>query len=229
MGSDAHLDRSRAVWDRWAEWYGLSERDFEPMRMTAIDHLGLGPGDRVLDVGCGPGVNFQALRRAVGEEGEILAIDYSPAMVANARSRVDDAGWKNVTVVEDDATTADLGRGYDAAVSTLAMSVMPDVRAAVENVHRSLSPGGKLVVFDLRTIPSGPARILNPFLWRFFYWFANWNPDGDVRATLGAVFEEATTVETYGAGAAYTAIGSKRSAACSDVAGSTGPRGHTEA
>lgn len=222
---ESHLARSRAVWNRWADRYGMSERDFEPMRQTAIDQLDLDPGDRVLDIGCGPGVNFEFLHRAVGPTGEIFAVDYSPAMVENARARVAESGWENVTVVEGDATSRALGSGYDAAVATLAMSVMPDVRAAVENVHRSLVPGGSFAVFDLRPIPSGPGRILNPLLWRFFYWFANWNPDGDVRDALAAVFAETTTVETYAAGIAYTTVGVKRPAADVEDAHSPGRTG----
>jgi ubiquinone/menaquinone biosynthesis C-methylase UbiE len=202
---ESHLARSRAVWDRWSDRYGLSESDFEPMRETAIDLLDLRTGDRVLDVGCGPGVNFERLRRDVGEDGELLAIDYSPEMVENARQRVTERGWSNVDVIQGDATTADLGEGFDAAIATLSMSVMPDVHRAITNVHRSLAPGGTFVVFDLRPVPSGPARLLNPFLWRFFHWFANWNPDGDVVESLAAVFHRVDVVETYAAGAAYIA------------------------
>lgn len=206
----SHLARSRAVWDRWSGHYGPSERDLEPMRETAIAYLDLQPGDRVLDVGCGPGVNFERVRQDVGEAGELVAVEYSPEMVDDARQRVTDHGWNNVTVVRADATTAALGEGFDAAIATLSMSVMPDVRKAVENVYGSLSAGGAFVVFDLRTIPSGPVRIVNPLLWRFYYWFANWNPDGDVVESLTSVFEQTELVETYAAGAAYTALGKKQ-------------------
>lgn len=207
---ESHLARSRAVWDRWSDRYGMSERDFEPMRETAIDRLDLQAGNRVLDVGCGPGVNFERVRHDIGEGGELLAIDYSPEMVENARRRVTEHGWSNVEVIQGDATTADLGEDFDAAIATLSMSVMPDVRRAIENVYRSLAPGATFVVFDLRPVPSGPARLLNPLLWRFFYWFANWNPGADVVESLAAVFERVETVETYAAGVAYTAVAKKR-------------------
>jgi len=204
-----HLARSRRVWDRWSDHYGLSERDFEPMREAAIDRLDLGAGDRVLELGCGPGVNFERIRRDVGESGRLVAVDYSPGMVERARRRVEEAGWENVEVVRADATTADLGEGFDAALATLSLSVMPDVRAAAENAHRSLAPGGRFVVFDLRPVPTGPLRVLNPVLWRFFRTFANWNPDGDVPAALAAVFDRSEVVDTYAAGVAYTAVADK--------------------
>jgi len=208
-GHADHLARSRRVWDRWSDHYGLSESDFEPMREAAIEHLDLAAGDRVLDVGCGPGVNLETLRAAVGPEGEVVAVDYSPEMVAAARERVDEHGWDNVTVRRADASTADIGGPYDAAVATLAMSVMPDVRAAVANVRDALVPGARFVVFDLRAVPSGPARVLNPLLRRFFYWFANWNPEGDVLGSLEGTFGQVEVVEAYALGAAYTAVATR--------------------
>lgn len=209
----AHLERSRAVWDRWSDYYGLSERDFEPAREAAIDHLRLEPGDRVLEIGPGPGVNFERVRNEIGAGGELVAVDYSPGMVANARDRIEPRGWENIEVRLADATTADFDEPFDAALATLSLSCMPDIRRATETVYRSLAPGGRFVVLALRTIPSGPARILNPLLWRFFRWYANWNPDGDVAGSLAAVFDECEIVDTYLAGSAYTAVCTKRDAA----------------
>jgi demethylmenaquinone methyltransferase/2-methoxy-6-polyprenyl-1,4-benzoquinol methylase len=204
---EAHLERSRRVWDRWSDHYDRSEADFAPMREKAIDYLSLQSGDTVLDVGCGPGVNFESLRDAVGPDGYVLALDYSPAMVERARARVEDRGWTNVEVREADATTTDLESGrFDAAIATLSMSVLPDVERAARNVRRALAPGARFVVFDLRQIPEGPLRVLNPLLVRFFRWYANWNADDDVLAALADVFGDVEVVETYFAGANYTAV-----------------------
>ncbi|WP_049928810.1 class I SAM-dependent methyltransferase [Halopiger goleimassiliensis] len=203
---EAHLERSRRKWDRWSDWYGMSERDFEPMREDAIDRLEIEPGDRVLDVGCGPGVNLALLREAVGPTGGVVAVDYSPEMVAKARERVDEHGWENVEVVRADATRVAFDEPFDAAIASLSLSVMPDVRRAVENVHRLLVPGAPLVVFDVRPFPSGPARVLNPLVWRFLRWCANWNPDDDVLEALRATFPECEVFETYTAGTTYTAL-----------------------
>lgn len=203
---EAHLERSRTVWDRWSDWYATSERDLEPMREDAIDRLDLRPGDRVLEIGCGPEVNFEAIRNDIGADGELVAVDYSPDMVAKARDRVESRGWDTVAVHCADATRVDFGEPFDAVIATLSLSVMPDVRRAVENVHRLLEPGGPLVVFDIRPVPSGPARLANPLLRRFLRWYANWNPDGDVLESLSSVFAACEVVETYTAGTTYTAL-----------------------
>ena len=199
-----HLRRSRTVWDRWSDWYSMSEQDFAPARDALVAGLGLEAGDSVLDVGCGPGVNFETIRNAVGEDGRLVAVDYSPEMVEKARGRVESRGWENVDVYRADATTADLGGPYDAAVATLALSVMPDVERTVRNVYSSLAPGGRLGVLDLQPFQSGPARAVNPLLRWFLGWYANWNPEGDVRAAVDAVFGGYDLRETLLGGTAYT-------------------------
>lgn len=210
---EAHLDRNRRVWDRWSDHYALSESDFQPMREAAMARLGLRPGDRVLDIGCGPGVNVEFLRERVGPSGEVVAVDYSPKMVEKARARVAENGWENVTVVRADATTADLGDGFDAAVATLSLSVMPDPRLAVENVHASLDPGATVAVFDVGTIPDGPLRVLNPVLSRALRLVANWNPDGDVEGAIRDVFDRVEPIERQFAGTTFTAIAHRSTAA----------------
>ncbi|ELY92333.1 type 11 methyltransferase [Natrialba hulunbeirensis JCM 10989] len=202
----AHLERSRRVWDRWSDWYGMSERDFEPIRERAIDRLDLQAGDRVLDIGCGPGVNFEHIRSQIGSDGELVAVDYSPEMVANARNRIDRHGWENVVVHQADATTVDFDESFDAAVATLSLGVMPDAHRTVENIHRLLVPGGQLAVVDVRPTPSGPLRLLNPLIWRFFRWYANWNPANDVPGSLHHTFTECELTETAVGGTAYTMI-----------------------
>lgn len=204
--ADRHLARSERVWNRWANHYGLSESDFAPMREAAMDRLDLQPGDAVLDLGCGPGVNFEYVRDSIGPSGAIVAVDYSPRMVERARERVAEGGWDNVEVREADATTADVGADFDAAVSTLALSVMPDIEGAVRNVHGALAPGAGLAVFDLRPVPAGPLRIVNPLLRPALRWVANWNPDGDVLAALETVFDDVAVGETYAAGIGFSAL-----------------------
>lgn len=95
----AELERSRKRWDFWSSYWGFINRDTGGVRRETIDVLDLGPGDTVLDLGCGPGVNVGMLEEAVGPEGRILAVDLSPKMLDRARERVDANGWENVALV----------------------------------------------------------------------------------------------------------------------------------
>lgn len=203
---ETHLGRSQRVWNRWSEWYSLSESDFEPVRSRTIQQLDLDVGDRVIDIGCGPGVNFEPIVKAIGPSGDLHAIDLSPAMVEKARARIEDNGWDNVTVFQADATTADVDGPYDAAVATLSLSVMPDIPAVMDNISGSIKSDGEFGVVDLRLIPTGPARLVNPLLKRFLQWYANWNPNGDVLHELNRSFEVVDRREVMLHGICYAVI-----------------------
>jgi len=72
----------------------------KPVRQKAVELLDLKAGDRVLDVGCGPGGSFPYLVNAVGESGEVVAVEISPEISVNARRRITKNGWKNVHLIE---------------------------------------------------------------------------------------------------------------------------------
>lgn len=205
-----HLERSEKVWNRWSDKYGKSERDFAPLLDDAVGRLGLEGGDTVLEIGCGPGTNFERLHDLVGPDGHIVAVDYSPAMVERARERADENGWDNVEVIRADASSLELApERFDAALASLSMSVVPDATAAARGVSDALVPGGRFVVFDVRCVPSGPLRVVNPLLSLFYRWYANWNPDEDVTGAVESVFDDCAVDETYAAGTGYRLLATK--------------------
>lgn len=210
-GSDEeHLRRSREVWDARSDSYGRSERDMAPMMDDAVSRLDVGHGDRVIEIGCGPGTNFERLTERVGTDGQVLAFDYSPKMVERARERAIEAGWNHIEVIRADASSVELDpESFDAALASLSMSVVPDATAAARRAYDALVPGGRLVVFDVRPVQSGPLRAFNPLIWRFFRWYANWNRETDVVAALDEVFDDVTVEETYMGGTSYRAVARK--------------------
>ncbi|WP_157985343.1 class I SAM-dependent methyltransferase [Lentzea terrae] len=137
------------LWDFAAlTYYRLLDRFSGTLNTLAVDKLDLKPGEAVLDIGCGTGALLPALVEAVGPRGRVVAMDFSPRMVAIARKRVK---WPNVEVRQADACNTDHGAGeFDAAVALGAFSAMPDVPAAVANAADALKPGGRLFVFDVR-------------------------------------------------------------------------------
>jgi len=204
------LERSRRVWDLWSRFYGLNDRDTEPIRRRAVETLDLTDGETVLDVGCGPGSNFELLCERVGPTGRVVGIDFSPKMLAKARTRATDGGWNVVDLVRADATRPVVVPGSaDAAVATLAISAMPDAVAAVERLAEALRPGGRVAVYDVRPVPAGPWRVCNPALRLGFRVLANRNPQADVLGALDAVFTDLRVVETYLAGTNYVATARK--------------------
>ena len=97
------LDTVRRTFTAWAPFYDATHAWPLPLRREARLALGVQRGDRVLDVACGTGLNFSHLRELVGEEGYVLGVDVTPAMLDIARQRIARRGWKNVEVREVDA------------------------------------------------------------------------------------------------------------------------------
>lgn len=156
---------------RVAPWYDLlsAEPVYRTGRRAAIEQLALEPGDQVLDLGCGTGLNFASISDAIGPGGRIVGVDASPHMLAQARRRADERGWRNVNLFRADATSLDrreVSRAFtegraDAVLATYALSLMPDWRGAWEAARDLARPGARLAVVDMR-LPTGRARWLTP-------------------------------------------------------------------
>jgi demethylmenaquinone methyltransferase/2-methoxy-6-polyprenyl-1,4-benzoquinol methylase len=119
------------------------ERDtgaFQPYRQAIVEALPLGPGQVVLDVGCGTGLCFGLLRDKVTARGGVVGIEESPEMAAVAREHIAAEGWLNVTVVESRAEAARMAFTADAALFCAVHDIMQS-RDALRNVLGSLHPG----------------------------------------------------------------------------------------
>jgi ubiquinone/menaquinone biosynthesis C-methylase UbiE len=194
-GSTARAGR-RWLWDLLSSQDESAFARMEaPVRQLAAEHLGLRPGWAVLDAGCGSGGNLDVLRNGVGVEGRVIGVDFSPKMLRRARERIEANGWTNVEVGGGDLTAGRLDPGaFDAALATFAFSATSNVKAAVENVHQALRPGGRLFVCDLRLAPAGRAKAIIWLAGNCYRWIAGWT-GSDVLNQLRATFE---TVEVIG-------------------------------
>jgi SAM-dependent methyltransferase len=123
-------------------------RDARRRRELVRQALAAAPGDRILDVGCGPGFYCLELLEDVGPSGSITGVDSSPAMIELARSRC--AGRDNVELLEGEATAVPVATGaYDGAVCVQVMEYVADVRAGLAELYRALRPGARAVVWDV--------------------------------------------------------------------------------
>ena len=123
-------------------------RDAVRRRGLVREALGAFLGERILDVGCGPGFYCLELSETVGSSGSVVGVDSSPAMLELARARC--AGRDNVGLVEGEATALPVESGtFDCAVCVQVLEYIPDVDTALAELHRALRPGGRAVVWDV--------------------------------------------------------------------------------
>jgi ubiquinone/menaquinone biosynthesis C-methylase UbiE len=123
-------------------------RDVLRRRRLVRDALGAEPGERILDVGCGPGFYVAELAELVGPTGSVVGVDVSPQMLAAAAKRSE--GRDNVAFHEATATSLPVSdASFDAAVSVQVLEYVEDVDGALAELHRALRPGGRAVVWDV--------------------------------------------------------------------------------
>lgn len=152
-----------------ARYYDLISAEwpvYRAGRIAAINLLALRPGQRILDIGCGTGLNFCHLQRRIGPTGSITGVDASPQMLDRARRRARSAGWNNIRLIEADATaldaaTLDAGDGFDGAISSYALSLMPNWSRAMALMMAVTRPGGRVAVVDMQK-PTAWAAVWTP-------------------------------------------------------------------
>ncbi len=128
-------------------------------RLRAVGALGLHPGDTVVDVACGTGLNFALIQDAIGPEGRIVGVDLTDAMLAQAEERIAHNGWRNVRLEQADAATFEFPTEVDGILSTYALSQVPECAAVIAHGAAALVPGGRLSVLDLK-VPAKTPRWL---------------------------------------------------------------------
>ena len=117
-------------------------------RRIVRDALAAAPGERIADVGCGPGFYCAELAEDGGPGGSVTGVDASEAMLALARRRC--ADLPNVELRQGDATAVPLPDvSADAAISVQVQEYVEDVGAALAELRRVLRPGGRVLVFDI--------------------------------------------------------------------------------
>jgi ubiquinone/menaquinone biosynthesis C-methylase UbiE len=119
-------------------------------RLRAVQALGLRPGDTVIDIACGTGLNFPLIEEVIGPDGRIVGVDLTDAMLARAQDRIAAHGWSNVSLVQSDAANFEFPAGVDAILTTYALSQVPECAQVIAHGAAALSGSGRWAVLDLK-------------------------------------------------------------------------------
>lgn len=125
-------------------WDDEGARERRAVSERIIRGLGILPGSRVLDVGCGTGLIIPWLLEAVGERGHVTALDIAERMLRIAREKHD--GSHLEFILADIAATPFLDRCFDEVVCHNCFPHVADKHSAAAEMFRILKPGGRATV-----------------------------------------------------------------------------------
>lgn len=122
----------------------------------AVDELGVEPGDTVVDLACGTGLNFERILERAGPNGRVIGVDLTAAMLERAADRVRRRGWTNVELVHADAAAYEFPAGVSRILSTAGITLVAEYDEVVARAARALPPGGRLVLYDFKIPENWP-------------------------------------------------------------------------
>lgn len=139
-------DFVEGVYDKLAKVYDLIfGPTLHPGRIQAIQHMNIQPGERVLEVGVGTGINLSLYPK----EATVTGIDFSSSMLEKARERAARKGLRNMRLVQMDA--ADLkfaDDSFDIVYAPYLISVVPDPVKVAREMRRVCRPGGRIIFLN---------------------------------------------------------------------------------
>jgi ubiquinone/menaquinone biosynthesis C-methylase UbiE len=153
--------------DTWLE--GIPEGSIESFAGTGNPFsLGkLNPGEKVVDVGSGAGIDSLIAARMVGISGKVVGVDMTPAMLQKARHSAAAFGINNVEFREGYAEALPVPTAWaDVVISNGVLNLMPDKSAALKEMLRVLKSGGRLQIGDIlveKPVPTSAKRKID--LW----------------------------------------------------------------
>ena len=126
---------------------------------TTLDRIGLRSGQRVLEVGPGPGRLLIPAAQRVLPGGEVVGLDIQPGMIERLKARAAKAGVSNLTPILGDATQSHFPpESFDVIYFCTVLGEIPDREAALQQCYAALKPGGLLSITEIFPDPHYQSR-----------------------------------------------------------------------
>ena len=171
----AYADRASQTWQ-------IAETIYTPEQLAGIpaevtrSALGVGnpvrdaklqPGEAVLDIGCGSGIDTLLSARAVGPQGRVIGLDITEELLMIAQRHAGELGLANVEFLVAPMEAIPLpDASVDVVISNGVVNLSADKASAFAEASRVLRPGGRMVASDMLLVSDLPSEVLaNPKLW----------------------------------------------------------------
>jgi ubiquinone/menaquinone biosynthesis C-methylase UbiE len=174
---------------------GLQHAVWRTRALDAWHNNGFATGQRVLDVGCGPGYASLDLAELVGPQGQVTGVDRSARFLRVARGKAHERGLRNCIFQECDLDREDLPvRDADGAWCRWIFAFVTQPRSLLARIHRALKPGARLVIheyFDYATWRLAPrSEIFETFVAAVMKRWRNAGGEPDIALALPAWLEQ---------------------------------------
>lgn len=140
-------------------------------RQRALDLLSIDPGERIVELGCGPGHALVALAHLLNESGHVIGLDAAPGMVARARNRVtQEAVTERITLLLGDARSLPIGDDTVDIIfleDTLELFTQDEIRAVLTECKRVLIPEGRIGVVTMERENAENDPFIRAYEWVF--------------------------------------------------------------
>jgi 2-polyprenyl-3-methyl-5-hydroxy-6-metoxy-1,4-benzoquinol methylase len=157
---------------------------FEPFTRQLFEQAGIGPGMRVLDVGCGSGDVAFLAAGLVGLSGEVVGVDCERKAIDWANARARSRGMKSVNFVDGDPAEMEFDRQFDAIVGRLVLMYYPDPVNTIRKLMRHVRPEG-LIVFQEIDLANACSLPVAPLFERSMTWIKQTLSGTGARIQLG--------------------------------------------
>lgn len=158
-----------AAGPKWVAQQAQMDAVLTPVLDLVLDRAALGPGQRVLDIGCGTGQSVAAAAKLIVPDGHVTGLDISQTMLDLAKTRL--TGMDSVSFLKADAQVHPFDTDFHAMISRFGVMFFDDTVAALANLYAALAPGGAMTFAAWGPAPQNPffmvparaaARVLGP-------------------------------------------------------------------